>query len=579
MENIILISDGELQEVEKKYIQDQGIDIEILFENSVSFISGYIMDDSSIAVRKSEDEIWIACGYYDGVLVYNPCTKEQWVIGVPEEYASVDAGAIFEEILCVAKGINCVKGDESIDDSNAVPKSVDISMPSMPETNHPFISDDVFEGLPKFLKSLVKLHNGNDRERDIILLGALGILSSCFPHHYGIYDNRIIASSLFIFISAPAASGKGVIGALRHLGSSIQNKLNGEYAEACEEYTTLLAEYNSTKEGNIPAKPQRKLFFIPANNSSSKIIEVMGANKNFGVLLETEADTLVQALKNDWGNFSDVIRKCFHHEPVEMQRKKDDEYISISKSFLSVILTGTPNQVSNLLSNIENGFFSRFLFYDYPFVLDWKNVFAEKDILPEIFIKSASTTLLEYKSKLEDFFATIDSDGELKIKFVLTPNQEKAFNEWFMDLEEIYIGACGVDFAGNIRRMGLICFRICMLLSIISEMENNVLHEEIVCDNINFNIACSISGCLLAHAAFVFDRITSASKFGLSAKQLDMYKFLDSLPNSFNAKKYLEVALSLNLKPKTAEYRIQKYIEEKRLVRESYGFYRKLKTN
>ena len=146
-----------------------------------------------------------------------------------------------------------------------------------------------------------------------------------------------------------------------------------------------------------------------------------------------------------------------------MQRKRDDEYISINRSFLSVVLTGTPNQVAGLLSNIENGFFSRFMYYDFPLTLDWKDVFEKGEHLPEIIIRSLSADLGRYQERLQSYFdSKTYEDTDFRVSFKFTGQQKLAFNSWFRTQEEIYAGMCGVDYVANVRRMGLISFRIAM---------------------------------------------------------------------------------------------------------------------
>ena len=40
-------------------------------------------------------------------------------------------------------------------------------------------------------------------------------------------------------------------------------------------------------------------------------------------MFEAEGDTLSQTLKSDYGNYSDVFRKAYHHETVSQCRCKD----------------------------------------------------------------------------------------------------------------------------------------------------------------------------------------------------------------------------------------------------------------
>ena len=110
-------------------------------------------------------------------------------------------------------------------------------------------------------------------------------------------------------------------------------------------------------------------------------------------MFETEGDTLANTFGSDYGNYSDGFRKAFHHETISYIRRKDREYVNIKHPKLSTLLTGTPRQILNLISDAENGLFSRFAFYYLDTKLVWNNVFAN----------SGNETL-------EDYFQTLGKE-------------------------------------------------------------------------------------------------------------------------------------------------------------------------
>ena len=190
----------------------------------------------------------------------------------------------------------------------------------------PMFPDDIFPMLPPFFEKLTGLYE-DKRERDIVFLTALTVISSYFPNYYGIYKDGKVWANLFSFIVAPPASGKGKIAAVRNLGNSLQKHFKDTYTAQLAQFEEEERDYEAQKkEGvitNKPVAPVLKKVFIPANNTASKIIQTMSRNSNIGVLMDTEADTLTQSLKSEHGNFSDVLRKAFQHEPIELERKKD----------------------------------------------------------------------------------------------------------------------------------------------------------------------------------------------------------------------------------------------------------------
>ena len=111
---------------------------------------------------------------------------------------------------------------------------------------------------------------------------------------------------------------------------------------------------------NEPIAPKSKLFFIPANTSSSMLIKHLEDNDGMGAIVESEADTLTGTLKQDWGGYSDILRKGFHGETITKSRVTGMEYAEVKFPKFSIALTGTPNQLNTLITSVEDGLFSRF---------------------------------------------------------------------------------------------------------------------------------------------------------------------------------------------------------------------------
>lgn len=235
---------------------------------------------------------------------------------------------------------------------------------------------NLYNRLPEPLKELFEpIHN--PYERDILLLGALTVLSGCMPNVIGLYDRKWVSPNLYTFIEAPAGSGKGVLSWTRLVGMEIHKMLLEETRVAKQQFDELRKEKIKQKDQDVSSlkEPPYKLLFIPANNSASSVVQTLSENDGAGILFSTEADTLANALAQDWGNFSDVLRAAFHHEPVEMQRRQNREHFSVEHPRLSVLLTGTRGQVFRLIPSTENGLFSRFMFYSFPAVPGFRDVF------------------------------------------------------------------------------------------------------------------------------------------------------------------------------------------------------------
>jgi hypothetical protein len=70
------------------------------------------------------------------------------------------------------------------------------------------------------------------------------------------------------------------------------------------------------------------------------------------------------SFKNDWGSYSDLLTKIISYEKISFQYKNQwHEYLEVNNPQLAVALSGTPQQVFNIIASAEDGLFSRFIFY------------------------------------------------------------------------------------------------------------------------------------------------------------------------------------------------------------------------
>lgn len=388
------------------------------------------------------------------------------------------------------------------------------------------------------------------RERDMFFLGLLVLLSACFPRVFGIYDRRRYQANLFMFISAPAGSGKGVLPFVRMLGETIQKELLDEYKRELAEYDSSKGEKDNEDAVELP-KPLLKKLFIPADNTSAKLKQSIGDNGILGgIVFDTEADTLSSANKSKHGEFSHLYRKAFQHEPIEYERKGNNEYMSIERPALSVLLSGTPYQIKSLVKDVENGLTSRFAFYFFNKVGGWKDVFAESTDLGIIF-RSEGVRLA---SMTAPYLLRYVNDPQFEIQFLLTAQQSEKLNIVFSQRCEQIVKACGSEIGASVYRMGLIQFRIAMILTIIRKVEalhgNEVLPEKVYCEDTDFEIANTIVECLLYHMTAVFFQM-QGSRRGTGYNIQEQYH--NALPDTFNRQEAMEIASLIQIPEKTAE--------------------------
>ena len=411
---------------------------------------------------------------------------------------------------------------------------------------------ECYENLPGLLNRAIDKGTSAE-DKDILLLGSLVTLSACLPNISGTYDRREVFPNLFLFVTAKASAGKGRLTLCRKLVDPIHKELLEKQRQEMVEYKSALQLFKATSGRNSdlgrPQEPALKALIIPANSSATSVFQILNDNDGIGLMFETEGDTLAQAFKSEHGNYSDGFRKAFHHETISYSRRKDKEFVELDKPRLSAVLSGTPRQVATLIPSAENGLFSRFIYYYMNIRPEWINVFAG----------TGEQNLDEYFEQLgKEFYAFYNLLKTIKpLSFSITSQQQSEFNRFFAETQTKMHFVLGDEYLASVRRLGLIAYRIAMILTTLRRMDNVKTSGPLVCSDTDFKTAMSIVNVLIEHATFVFSQLPAERMYvgkGKSNKQL----FLDALPKEFNRKGYLEVTAKMGLNPKTAE----KYLTE-----------------
>jgi len=461
-------------------------------------------------------------------------------------------------------GIKLSKKEVQIPQQKEEKEQVQETMPTIPEK--------VYNSLPQFLQHVVNPASSQE-EKDILLLGALTAFSACFPKLFGIYDQRKVYSNLYLFVTAPASAGKGRLNQIKNLVDPVHKLKRAQAKVLKQQFNTENAAYNMNKgkDENLekPSKPPERMLFIPANNSVTGVYQLISDNEGKGLIFETEGDTLAQAFKSDYGNYSDGFRKAFHHETISYYRRTDREYVDIEKPCLSTVLSGTPKQVATLIPNAENGLFSRFMFYYMNIKPTWKNVFQNNNNI------SLDDYYNQLGSEFLELYKTLKNNPEIEIR--LSEMQQVKFNIFFESLQTKYINLQPEEYIATIRRLGLIAFRIMILFTAFRIMEYGDVNQVKECEDIDFDSALTIISILVKHSSKVFNDLPIEQK---AVKRLNRKeRFLESLPKQFSRQDYLDCADSHKIPHKTAEGYIAKFIESGLIHRDNHNNYSNVTKN
>lgn len=436
----------------------------------------------------------------------------------------------------------------------------------------PIIPQLVYDNLPPILFESCKAFK-EPRERDVFLTGALAILSGCLPNVSGLYGGSVVFPSLFSFILAPAASGKGALKFAKALADKYHDETIATskekkkcYEENLEVYKMLKTK-NKLEEGQeMPIAPKFKVVFIPANTSNAKIIQHLDCNEGKGIICETEADTLGQTFKNEWGSYSDMLRKSFHGEKISVSRKTDGEFVEVNSPQLSVALSGTPKQVFNIISSAEDGLFSRFLFY----------VFKTDAVWLDPSPKGNPINLTDYfKKQSDEVYKMVLFFERDELILQLTDEQWGKFNPTFSSYLQQINTFVSEDALSVVKRLGLILYRFCMLFTAIRKFKTNDHHKEIFCSDVDFETALVLIHVYLQHSIIMFENLPKQGEQGPFKSGENKKLFYDALPNDFQRKEAVEIAKNFSISERSVGTFLKSCLG-KYLTQPKTGFYQKM---
>ena len=398
------------------------------------------------------------------------------------------------------------------------------------------LEEVIFENLPSILQRLVEPFEG--RERDIVLLSSITALSSAIPRAFMLYKGDKVYANLFLFIIAPPASGKGVMKYSRRLLVPIHKKVIRDSNEV-------------------------EIKIIPANISTAELYDCLDKIHQSGLMIETEADTLSSMFKNEWGNFSDVLRKVAHHEPLSKKRKSDNRLLEIEEPKMSLVLSGTPSQIRSLVQSKEDGLFSRFMYYYFDETQPWADVFEATENYNSKFDRVGE---IEISQMYDNLVA-----NESETQFILPDNLKLEFQDRIKRIVKIVEEHHPKSFDSNVKRHGVYFLRICLVLTALRNYDrlNNI--EVLECNEQDFETAYSIISNLLNHALGV---LVLMGEKGLPA--LDE-KILKKLKKEFATNEAISIGNELGYSPRTIASKIKGWEEMKIIKNIRRGIYEKIK--
>ena len=449
-----------------------------------------------------------------------------------------------------------------------------------------------FKDMDFISRKIYELHHDNIAKCDAMLLGAYNIISGLLGGTngttsqrsgiYGVYDGRRVYAPLFNIVYSGAGNEKGNLVFDKMLAHAVKTEMRRAYEAEMEQYYHEKAEWDSKSKrerGEEPKEPDYRCPFVPGNSSSSAVYRAINANGGWGMMFETEADTISSMIDSDYGNYSDLMRKAHHHETISMNRVTDKLHIDIDEPRLSIFLTCTPGQLPALFPSFENGLGSRFLFYNIP---DEKIVFHDVFELKETPLDDIYKELGE---KLMPLYHALQNRKDHPIQFVMSSSQQKNFIQTYKELLQEQFSMLGKGIRAFVFRIALECFRYAMILTVLrrlSEWSDNINYSQpqeifkeeesaLVCDDRDYDTAMKIVECLINHTARVYAVMAKEDNNPFENKNIKLTDeqrlFYQALPKgNFHTSEMLEIAKKLNISNRTAERMLSKLCHVYRII-------------
>lgn len=385
---------------------------------------------------------------------------------------------------------------------------------------------------------------------DMLLIAILTATSSILPRFYfrhGYPEHRY-GANLMSLVIAPPASGKGIMNLTNHLV---------DWAD----------------------------HVIPGNSSLSAFLCELERLSGHAYMMETEADVMSKTLRVSGNDYSYILRQAWEGETIRRARNGNNrQRIVIQDPHLSILLSGTLNQLQPLLRSQANGLTSRMLCYLVTQIQGFDTRVFGQDILRETRpADEVYAELANYAQGLYDWQMASDHD----CRFRLTDEQAQRLTEWFrnryslmMDTMEMPLG-----FDSMIKRLAVTVLRIGLVLNVVRLHTDQAFPEEITCTDDDFETMLLIAECLSYHMVEVFTLLPEddqpiATEIVTIDRQAEARAkrsaFLDKLQDTFSTDDVHIAAQEEGIVLRTADRWITTWLKEHRIERLRQGHYKKI---
>ena len=418
--------------------------------------------------------------------------------------------------------------------------------------------------LPKFLEEAVRVTD-LAHQQDMLLLACLSAASYALPNIKFLHNmgSKEYYPNLMVVVVAPPASGKGMMENANRLIDPIDRflKMVGMRAQ------------------------------VSASSNEVNFFESLMECGGNGFMLATEINQLSKEFKKD-GGYSTLFRQAFEHEAWSRTRYRGGKRIhfELDEPKLSVVLSGTEDQLIPLLEKGENGLASRFL----PYIVENVMLFDERVVTHgDRYNENGAKVVFERLA--QELFARWNwlRAQEKEHLWSWTEEQAVLFGKLIKEAERLMLDRVGQKpkaeqpellkaLMAMEHRMAVTLERIGLTLSLLRVKVGSELPDVIYCQDIDFATVVSMGEKLFLHAFKLTEKLMEKGPHGVQllearadAKER-MEELLAKLPQRFQFAKIKCLTEELKITERTLNRYMDELVEAKRIVRLSKGNYKKL---
>lgn len=397
--------------------------------------------------------------------------------------------------------------------------------------------------LVKVIGDISLVGNLSPRLKGVLLMSMLANQSAMMGHVRFMYGMMYFSLNVMYVHKSEAGTGKSIMTLASHVTDEVNKYLENETKEKRLKWEESQLAWElelsrAKKEKRLPdmsLKPDREppvlRLTIPASISRSQLILHMKNMQYDGTILSSsEINSMVSAIKQDYGNYADTICKAAQNERDGQYYKVDGMPVEAESPMLSISISGTSDQYYALFRTLRDGMWRRFLHHQGEAVTQWvsRRPCNSDGPTAEDMVKAYSQYLLQMWIWQRQFD---------RVEVTFTSHQwDRHDAKWAKSLKEVSLET-GNQFNSIPLSFGFHQLRLASILSMLRYWDEH--HEEIlspdynpetfskqiVCTDDDFDVAEHLVTILYQHALSI--AVTKEEKEIKGVKDYTEWKWTD----------------------------------------------------